>query len=561
MINLLAFAFGGLLPQLAAVEAFTCHDGLIRCAIQPDRTTFRWTMAHPKRKDHDRPRRATESFGLYDISSKVLSTDPLLCSSNPNGTAADILICGGGPVGLLTAIMMAQTFPARTIEVYDRQSAPASPADNAVWDDTGRHYLIGLGGRGLTSLESAGVDISPYAVVVPGRKDWTPEQPNGVETIRSERKYTTQVLPRDKLVSVLYEKIVNEYSEQVNVHFETEVRPVNLEFGENQVLVEVSAVKKEKWIPIVANMLLASDGSARTVANYVEEMEKGLSNDDRFRVVRYPDDNARVYKTLPFRIPGQQWLITSPSDTDIHWNYAVRSKDSRVIFDALPANDRGDYVGILLLREDDTMAQPSVGTRAFKNFLRQEIPQFFDLIPPATIASAAEMKASLLPQFRYVTPRMHHGNSTVLLGDCAHSVKPYFGMGCNTALEDVRIFLEYLSEIPDDCAGAIQKFSDYRTREMQILVETSRDLDRPGILGVVYFLIPIILDGIFSKLLPGVFQPNIISLIQNEEYSFHEAVQQKAADRLGQILFMAGTLYAVGFAGMSFANFVYSSNE
>jgi 2-polyprenyl-6-methoxyphenol hydroxylase-like FAD-dependent oxidoreductase len=389
---------------------------------------------------------------------------------------------------------------------------------------------------------------------VPGRKDWTPEQPEGVESIRTERKYGTQVLPRDKLVSILHEVILNEYSDQVDLHFESQVRPVDFNYGDSQVLVEVSPIDDEKWTKVVAGMVLAADGSARTFANRMVELDSSAT--DPFRVVRYEDDNVRVYKTIPFRLPEKQWLINNPRQEDIFWNYAVRSEQSRIIFDALPANDRGDYVGILLMRGDEEMARRNVDPSAFEDFLRKEVPQFIDLIDSETIAVAASTAASALPQFRYVTPRMHQGNRTVLLGDCAHNVKPFFGMGCNTALEDVKLLGEYLDKSPEDWTRAIHAFSEHRSLEMKTLVQTSRDLDRPGLIGVFSFLIPIILDGIFSKLAPQVFQPNIISLMQNEEYTFQAAVQRKQRDRAGQLLILATFFYLTGLSFSAAAGFL-----
>ena len=465
----------------------------------------------------------------------------------------DFLICGGGPTGLLAAIMLAQKFPSRRIVVHDRQGTPASPTDDKVWDDTSRHYLIGLGGRGLTSLEAFGINILPYAVAVPGRKDWTPEQPKGVESIRTDRKYGTQVLPRDKLVSILHEVITKEYTDQVELHFESRVRPLDFDHGDDQVMVEVSPMDDEKWTQVRAKMVLATDGSARTFANRMEEIDASTATP--FHVVRFPDNNVRVYKTLPFRLPKKQWLIDNSSQEDIFWNYAVRSEKSRIIFDALPANDRGDYVGILLMRDDEEMAQPNVEPAAFTDFLRHEVPQFVDLIDPRTIAVCAANAASPLPQFRYVTPRMHQGQRTVLLGDCAHSVKPFFGLGCNTALEDVKLFGECLDQTPDDWTKAIYSFSERRTVDMKTMVQTSHDLDQPGIGGVFAFLIPIIMDGIFFKLAPQVFQPNIISLMQNEEYTFQEAVQRKQRDRAGQVVILATFLYLMGLSFSSMAAF------
>ena len=482
---------------------------------------------------------------------------PLLASmyaTEKSVQTTDFLICGGGPTGLLAAIMLARKFPSCRITVHDRQRTPASPTDDKVWDDTSRHYLIGLGGRGLTSLEAFGIDILPYAVAVPGRKDWTPEQPKGVESVRTDRKYGTQVLPRDKLVSILHEVIIKEYKDQVELHFESRVRPLDFAHGDDHVLVEVSAVDDETWTPVLAKMVLATDGSARTFANQMEEIE--ASTDNPFQVVRFKDDNVRVYKALPFRLPKKQWLIDNPSQEDIFWNYAVRSEKSRIIFDALPANDRGDYVGILLMRADEEMAQQNVDPALFTDFLRQEVPQFIDLIDSQTIAASAANAASSLPQFRYVTPRMHQGQRTVLMGDCAHSVKPFFGMGCNTALEDVKLLGECLEKTPEDWTKAIYSFSNQRTVEMKTMVQTSRDLDRPGLVGVFAFLIPIIMDGIFFKLAPEVFQPNIISLMQNEEYTFQEAVQRKQRDRAGQLVILGTLLYLLGVGFRSMAAFL-----
>ena len=50
--------------------------------------------------------------------------------------------------------------------------------------------------------------------------------------------------------------------------------------------------------------------------------------------------------------------------------------------------------------------------------------------------------------------------------------------------------------------------------EAEALVRISRGLDRPGLLGFVTFILPIILDGIFQSLAPSLFELNTIALLQ-----------------------------------------------
>ena len=318
------------------------------------------------------------------------------------------------------------------IKVYDRLSEPPSPTDEAVWRDYSKFYLIGLGGRGQTSLDKFGVwtnVVEAACTTVVGRKDWAPGS-GPVERIFEGRKFKTQVLPRDKLVSVLYKHVVDNYSKQVELNYGYEVKPIDFGNEEsNTATVEIVkcdgkteenlSCDVDSAIRISAGLVIAADGTARTVANDIEELdqkERQMMNPIQrilagkaFRVKRYEDDNQRIYKTIPIKLPAG-WR------PDL--NYSARSAGGRVNIDALPANSNGEYCGVLLLRKDDELAQPDGDAKKLRSELDALLPMFSEILDDDVVAQVAKKPPSFLPAFRFVGPRLHQGDHTIILGDC-----------------------------------------------------------------------------------------------------------------------------------------------
>lgn len=527
----------------------------------------------------------------------------------------DSMICGGGPAGLLTAIMLSKKYgPSHRIAVCERRSTkPPSPADKTVWNDVARFYCLGIGHRGQKALKQFGVfdDFVKASVAVNGRRDWQPGMTRAEDgkITPAKKEVVSRVLPRDKLVSLLHHHIVDNYADaNIDLLYGYELEPESFgnenasEKNDND-LVTVRISKCDEELPATketppagvgtakssssssyiasqdsdplcdvesfqisqTKLLIAADGSARTVANAMERHDaekrsrirnplvRSLVSPKPFQVTRFVDDNVRVYKSVPIRLPPD-W----PRDL----NYSARARENRITLEALPSDDQGNLCALLLMKPNDEFAQSNTDPEKLREYFNQEFPQFSVLIGDDEMALLAKKPTSALPAFRYAGPRLNCEKRTLVLGDAAHTVKPYYGLGANTALEDV----QFLSDALDDAAAAaattggddkatpedsvlqtaVKLFSDRRAGDCEALVTISRNMDRSGKLFYVNFLLPLILDGIFHKLAPKVFGPNIFAMFKRPNITFQQIRRKKRLDRALQVACISTLLTGVG---------------
>ncbi|KAJ1629214.1 hypothetical protein T492DRAFT_1012751 [Pavlovales sp. CCMP2436] len=229
-------------------------------------------------------------------------------------------------------------------------------------------------------------------------------------------------------------------------------------------------------------------------------------------------------------------------------------------FDALPASRNGDYCGVLLLRTGDPLARSDTSAVELRALLDESLPAISALLSTDDVETVAKKAPSSLPAFRTVRPRLHHRECALLLGDAVHTVKPYFGLGANSAFEDVIVLGQALDaaavptrHIPtrglffsrNELGVALREFSRRRAADADALVRISRGLDRPGKLGFITFVLPIILDGISNKIAPSLFMPNTIAMLQKDEFTFSQVAQRKRQDRAVQTAILASALSAL----------------
>ena len=452
---------------------------------------------------------------------------------------SNVVIIGSGPTGLAAAIMLARG-GFTGIKVFDRLSQPPSPSDASVWANfvNPRSYNIGLSSRGQNALIELGVlnTIMKYTVDVVGRKDWSPETKidEPIETVYTDRTYPTRVLQRDRLAGALLEEILDKYKDAVEVSFKTECESIQwLNLGKADERCRLTLKDTSGGAPLFSYvespLVIGADGANSVIR---ESMAK-TSPKHQFRIRSFEDKNVRVYRTIPLHFPNdpKKWR------KDLNWSVRLKSD---INMDALPTKE-GVFLGVVLYRPWDDRINSLRTKEDAKTFFNTYFPMFTPCLKLEDMERFAQMKPSKFTRFSYCGPKLHKGKSTVLLGDCIHTVKPFFGLGVNSAFEDVTTLGRSLEKHNYDISKALEDYSKSRAPETKALVTMSKQLDG----GFLLFILPLILDSILHKAFPFIFSPNTISSMQNEKKTFVQVARRKFMDRIMQLALLSTILTGI----------------
>lgn len=484
-------------------------------------------------------------------STRFMARKSVATISSPVATQHPSIVIGAGPIGLLTAVMLAQR-GMKGIQVLERLPPPPAPDDLSVWGDfettSDRLYLIGLNGRGQKTLKALGVweFIEPFCSSVTGRMDFNSKKNPliGRKTSYTTRSYTTKCLQRDRLAAALLRVVQEKYSDSVQVDFGVEVTScewtIDVETGKEAVKLGLKGVSNDgEELLVTSPIVIGADGTASTIRRAMEEDTE--HPEPKFNVARFKNTNEFKYRTIPIHWPKE---LVDSGERPLDLNYSVRHEPSDINMDCLPTRE-GPLIGVVLYRPGcQEIANLKTGSDAKELFARI-FPAFLPALKDDDLARFAAKSDCSLPSFSYAGPRLNRGGTTCLVGDSIHTVKPYFGQGVNSGFEDVAILKAALDET-SNLSDGLKRYSDLRAKDAEALVVLSRTLDG----GFFSFVLPLIIDSIFNKLLPSVFSPNIISNFMNERLSFAQIRTMKRKERVAQsaiiLGFLSVTILAIG---------------
>jgi len=446
--------------------------------------------------------------------------------------AESSVIVGAGPTGLVTAIMLARR-GWKNVRVLEKRNKPEKANNADVWGDPQRSYNIGLSARGQLALQKYDLlDVATeYAKRVKGRCDFDKDG-KPVEKL-VQKKFDTQVIQRDRLVAALLEEVESNYADSVTVEHGVAVNSCTFSESGDKATLEIFECKEDGDYcdtkakeTIETSLVIGAEGNAgKRGSAVIRAMDESRICKTKMVKLKERIESTRVYKIIPIELPDGL-------RTDL--NYSSRTGKG-VAMECLPTKE-GLLVGVLLVKptDEETCLKLS-DPKKLREYLDSDFPMFSKMVSDENVEKIAKSKFSGLPNFQYAGGALHLGSCAGLIGDAIHTVKPYFGMGVNSAFEDVTVLEECIENAKGDSKIFLPLYSKKRAADAKALVEISHGFDG----GFLTFVLPLILDSIFHRIAPWLFMPNTIQMLQKDDWSFVRTSRRKRFDRTLQVTILA----------------------
>jgi len=117
--------------------------------------------------------------------------------------------------------------------------------------------------------------------------------------------------------------------------------------------------------------------------------------------------------------------------------------------------------------------------------------------------------------------------STLILGDAAHGIVPFYGQGMNAGFEDCLIFYNLLEKFSNNLQEAATAYSETRWKDTDAIADLSLSnyMEMRAHVNSRIFLLRKHLDNTLHWLFPTRFIP-LYTMVAFERRPYHEAIEQ-----------------------------------
>ncbi len=336
-------------------------------------------------------------------------------SSNKNTSQEkkeDILIIGAGLCGSLLALRLAQ----RGYKVNVYESRPDLRTTNI---SAGKSINLALSDRGFKALRLAGVEIKARKICIPmhGRLIHDVEGNTFASNYSGRDGEYINSISRGELNGLLLTEA--DLYDNLTIHFNNECTAVDIE---NNIASFYNHKSKEDF-EVQASVIFGTDGAGSVLRkSYYLERKFLFSFSQNFLTHGYKELEIPASKEGKHLISKDHLHIWPRGE---YMLIALPNLDGSFTVTLFLSYDEGEYNFNNLTTEEK-----------ITKFFQEQFPDALKLIPD--IASEFSNNPTGALGTVKCSP-WYYQNKTLLMGDAAHAVVPFYGQGMNASFEDVTV--------------------------------------------------------------------------------------------------------------------------
>lgn len=418
-----------------------------------------------------------------DFESSTLGQGFSRQTTKPGRTTA---IVGAGLVGSLLAIYLVKR--GYSVSLFERRKDMRK--GNA---EAGRSINLALSTRGIRALEEVGLaeELKRVAIPMNGRMM---HDINGNLTFQpygKEGQYINSI-SRSNLNIVL----MNE-AEKAGAKIYFEERCTGIDFS-NTTLTTTSGTK-------AFDLIIGADGAYSAV-------RWAMQITDRFNFSQHYIDHGYKEFHIPAAANGRFQLEKNA----LH----IWPRESFMMI-ALP-NPDGSFTCTLFFPFEGNPSFASLRTKEqFKDFFEKVFPDAVALMPGFLDDFEENPTSSLITVKCFPWVR----NNTLLIGDAAHGIVPFYGQGMNAGFEDCRILNDLLAKHNDDWGTALPEFQNLRKPDTDAIAQLAFDnfIEMRDLVADADFLLRKKIEAKLHQLYPDKWIPLYAMVTFNDNIRYSDA--------------------------------------